>query len=65
MPEDQNNIALERLREIGAMLAQIQADTADTRLRVGMLDTSVSIRLDQIAADVERIKRRLDLVETP
>jgi hypothetical protein len=65
MPEDQNNIALERLREIGAMLAEIQADTADTRLRVGMLDTSVSIRLDQIAADVERIKRRLDLVETP
>ena len=65
MPEDQNNIALERLREIGAMLAEIQADTADTRLRVGMLDTFVSIRLDQIAADVERIKRRLDLVETP
>jgi hypothetical protein len=55
----------ERLREIGAMLAEIQADTADTRLRVGILDTSVSIRLDQIAADVERIKRRLDLVERP
>jgi len=65
MSDDQNNIVFERLREIGAMLAEIQADTADTRLRVGILDTSVSIRLDQIAAEVERIKRRLDLVERP
>lgn len=65
---EQPDIVLERLREIRAMLGEIRADTADTRLRVGMLEggyASVSLRLDRIAADVERIKRRLNLVEEP
>jgi hypothetical protein len=46
------NLVLERLREIRAMLGEVKEDTADIRLRVGML-----------AADVERIKHRVDLVE--
>jgi hypothetical protein len=60
------SLALERLREIRAMLGEVKEDTADTRLRVGMLEAgyaSVSLRLDRLAADVERLKRRSDLVE--
>jgi hypothetical protein len=60
------SLVLERLREIRAMLGEVKEDTADTRLRVGMLEAgyaSVSLRLDRLAADVERIKPRFDLVE--
>jgi hypothetical protein len=60
------SLVLERLREIRAMLGEVKEDTADTRLRVGMLEAgyaSVSLRLDRLAADVERLKRRSDLVE--
>jgi hypothetical protein len=60
------SLVLERLRGIRAMLGEVKEDTADTRLRVGMLEAgyaSVSLRLDRLAADVERIKRRFDLVE--
>ncbi|HUB47829.1 MAG TPA: hypothetical protein VMB73_22860 [Acetobacteraceae bacterium] len=61
-----DNIVLERLREIRTLLAEVREDTADMRLRVGMLDAgygSMSPRLDRLAADVERIKRRLELVD--
>jgi hypothetical protein len=61
-----DNLVLARLREIRAMLGEVKEDTADTRLRVGMLDAghaSVSLRLDRLAADVERVKRRLDLAD--
>ena len=61
-----DNLVLERLREIRAMLGEVKEDTADTRLRVGMLEAgyaSVSLRLDRLAADVDWIKRRLNLVE--
>jgi len=62
------NLVLDRLREIRALLGDVREDTADTRLRVGMLDAgyaSISLRLDRLAGDVKRIKRRLSLVETP
>ncbi len=68
MSDTRDNLVLERLREIRALLGEVREDTADTRLRVGMLEagyTSVSLRLDRVAGDVERIKRRLDLVEMP
>lgn len=61
-----DSLVLERLREIRTLLGEVKEDTADTRLRVGMLEAgyaSVSLPLDRLAADVERIKRRLDLVE--
>jgi hypothetical protein len=61
-----DTLVLERLREIRTMLGEAKEDTADTRLRVGMLEAGyapVSLRLDRLAADVERIRRRLDLVE--
>jgi hypothetical protein len=63
-----DNLVLERLREIRGLLGEVKEDTADTRLRVGMLEAgyaSVSLRLDRLAADVERVKRHLDLVDTP
>jgi hypothetical protein len=59
-----DNLVLERLRKIRTMLGEVKEDTADTRLRIGMLEAgyaSVPLRLDRLAADVERIKRRLDL----
>jgi hypothetical protein len=68
MSDTPDNLVLERLREIRALLGEVREDTADTRLRVGMLEagsTSVSLRLDRLAGDVERIERRLDLVEMP
>jgi hypothetical protein len=63
-----DNLVLERLREIRTLLGEVKEDTADTRLRAGMLEAgyaSVSLRLDRLAADVDRIKRRLDLVDVP
>jgi chromosome segregation ATPase len=68
MSDMPDNLLLERLREIRALLGEVREDTADTRLRVGMLEAgyaSISLRLDRLAGDVERIKRRLDLVEMP
>jgi hypothetical protein len=47
---------------------EVREDTADTRLRVGMLEAgyaSISLRPDRLAGDVERIKRRRDQVEQP
>jgi hypothetical protein len=61
-----DSLVLERLRELRTVLGEVREDTADTRLRVGMLEAghaSISLGLDRLAGDVERIKRRLDLVE--
>jgi hypothetical protein len=33
-----DNLVLERLREIRTMRGEVKEDTADTRLRVGMLE---------------------------
>jgi hypothetical protein len=66
MSDNIDSLVLERLRELRAVLGEVREDTADTRLRVGMLeagDASISLRLDRLASDVDRIKRRLDLVE--
>ena len=59
------SLVLERLREIRVLLGEVKEDTSDARLRVGMLEAgyaSVSLRLDRLAVDVDRIKRRLYLV---
>ena len=67
MSDETDNLVLLRLREIRALLGEVKEDTADTRLRVGMLEAGfawVSLRLDRLAADVGRVKRRLDLAET-
>lgn len=61
-----DNLVLERLREIRQMLSGVKEDTAETRLRIGMLEAgyaSLSLRLDRLVGDVEHIKRRLGLVD--
>ena len=48
------------------MLGEIKEDTAETRLRIGMLEAgyaSLSLRLGRLIGDVEHIKRRLDLAD--
>ena len=69
MSDTRDNLVLERLHwEIRVLLGDVREDTADTRLRVGMLEAgyaSISLGLDRLAGDVERIERRVDLVETP
>ena len=68
MSDTPDNLVVERLREIRALLGEVREDTADTRLRVGMLEAgyaSISLRLDRLAGDVERIERRLDPVVMP
>lgn len=54
------------LREIRTLPGGVKEATADTRLRGGMPEAgsaSVPFRLDRLAADVERIKRRRDLAD--
>jgi hypothetical protein len=66
MSESPDNLVLERLREIRGMLGRVLEDTADLRLRVGALEAgnaSVSLRVDRIGTDVDRIMRRLELVD--
>jgi hypothetical protein len=68
MSDHPDNIVLARLREIRDLLGEIRTDTSDIRLRVGMLEggyASISLRLDRLAGDMERVKRRLDLVDVP
>ncbi len=61
---EQDNLVLERLREIRALLGEVKEDTAELRLRVGMIEAgyaSMSLRLDRLGGDMELVKRRLGL----
>lgn len=58
---DSDNLVLERLRDIRAVLGEIKEDIADIKLRVGMLEAgyaSMSLRIDRLASDMDRVKRR-------
>lgn len=64
--EHQDNLVLERLREIRALLGEVKEDTAELRLRVGMIEAgyaSMSLRLDRLGGDMEFVKRRLGLLD--
>ena len=66
MSDTPDNLVLERLREIRGMLGRVLEDTADLRLRTGALEASgasMSLRLDRLGVDVDRIMRRLDLID--
>jgi hypothetical protein len=59
-------LVLERLRDIRGMLARVLEDTADLKLRVGMLEAgyaSMSLRLDRIDNRLERVEQRLGLID--
>ena len=61
-----DNLVLEMLRAIRGDIAELKADHQEFRERFGFLEgmaASTSRRIDRIAGDVERIKRRLDLVD--
>ncbi len=66
MPEPADNLVLERLREIRALLGEVKEDTMELRLRVGMIEAgyaSMSLRLDRLGGDMETVKRRLGLLD--
>ena len=66
MSDEPENLVLARLREIREMLARVLEDTADLKLRVGMLEAgyaSMSLRIDRIDARLERVERRLGLID--
>jgi hypothetical protein len=63
-----DNIVLELLRAIRGDIAGLRADMVEVKERLGLLEATgapVSRRMDRVGGDVEQIKRRLDLVDTP
>jgi hypothetical protein len=64
--DDPDNLVLARLREIRDMVGRVLEDTADLKLRVGMLEAgyaSMSLRIDRIETRLDRIERRLGLLD--
>jgi predicted nuclease with TOPRIM domain len=66
MADDSTNLVLEHLRALRSDVAEVRSDIGEIRERLGLLEANyanVSRRMDRVAGDIERIKRRLDLVE--
>ena len=62
-----DDLVLEHLRHIRAVVDDTREDIAEIRSRLGLLEggyAAVSHRLDRMGGDIARIKRRLDLVES-
>jgi hypothetical protein len=68
MAEDPDNLILDLLRAIHGNIGQIKGDIIEIKERLGFLGdsyASLSRRVDRLVGDVERIKARLDIVDTP
>ncbi len=66
MSDKRDDLVLERLREIRALLGEVKEDTAELRLRVGMIEAgyaSMSLRLDRLGGDMELVKRCFGLLD--
>lgn len=66
MSDAPDNVVLARLREIRDIVAAVKEDTAELKLRVGMLEAgyaSLSLRFDRMEPRLERIERRLGLLD--
>ncbi len=77
MSDDPNNLVLNLLRAMRGDIGDIKADMAEVKQRLTTVEIQVSNlaateashygqtmqRLDRIGSDVDRIKRRLDLVD--
>lgn len=66
MAGDADNFVLELLRAIRGDIAEIKADTAEIKERVGLLESqyaSLSRRLDRQGGDIEQIRQRLNLAD--
>jgi ribosome-associated translation inhibitor RaiA len=74
-----DNLVLARLREIPDVLSELKADNVEIKHRLSTLEiqvgglnateqnhyASLSSRMDRLATDVDRIKRRLELADAP
>jgi predicted nuclease with TOPRIM domain len=68
MPDDPDNLILNLLRAIRGDISQIKGDIIEIKERLGFLEgsyASLSRRVDRLGGDVERIKVRLDIVDSP
>ena len=68
MSDQPDNLVLNLLRAIRGDLADLKADMVEVKERLGLLEaqySSVSRRVDRLVGDVEQIKRRLDIVDSP
>ena len=66
MSDELTNLILPMLRDIRSVLGKIAEDVADLKLRVGMLEAgyaSASLRLDRIDIRLERLEKRLGLID--
>jgi hypothetical protein len=67
MSDDANNLILTLLRAIRGDISHIKGDIIEIKERLGFLKgtyVSPSRRVDRLGGDVERIKVRLDIVDT-
>lgn len=68
MSDDPNSLILTLLRAIRGDISHIKGDIIEINKRFGFLEgtyASLSRRVDRLGGDVERIKVRLDIVDTP
>ncbi len=68
MSDQPDNLVLVYLRRLDEKVDGLRLDMREVKERLGILEVqyaSLSRRVDRIGDDVELIKRRLDLVETP
>ena len=68
MSDQQDNLMLNLLRAIRSDNAEIKAGMVEVEKRLGLLKAqcpSVSRRVDRLVGDAGRIKRRLDIIDTP
>lgn len=67
MSDQPEDLVLSLLRAIHGDISQIKADMVEVKERLGFLEgsyASLSRRVDRIGGDVDRIKTRLELVES-
>ena len=66
MSDSPDNLVLALLRRLDAKLDKVSSDMIEVKERLGFLEGSyanASRRIDQIDARLERLERRLDLVQ--
>jgi hypothetical protein len=66
MEPTRDDLVLERLRDIRGALAEVQEDVREIKQRLVFIEggyASTSARLDRVGGDVQRVLRRLELVE--
>jgi hypothetical protein len=68
MSDQSDSFVLTFLRAIRADLAEVKLDVAELVGRLGLLEAlypSLSRRVNRLSADMDRIKRRLDIADAP